>query len=354
MKVCIVTVYNSINSGSFWQARALGIVLNSLGIEVVYLRRKNTFFSTSSKIYQLMIIMNALLKKGIRKTEKVTKIYKEFAECQKVFKVIPNKKIYFNDIDLFILGSDTIWNLDSKFFDKNYKTFFGGDFKGKDVISYAASIANTSLDKIKKYKDIPEMLNNMKGISVRDEKTYKMVDELSNNDVKIVCDPTMLLRKEDYKNIEKTPIERDKYVLLYLFQSLTEEQIRNIKEFASKKKLKIINIVNDVNWSNKNILNTPNNFLNYMLYADYIITDTFHGSIFSINLNKQVVIIDRNKNKVNEFVKNIGLKEKLINDNNISDNLEKIIDYSFINSKLEEFRYKSLNFLREQINKEGK
>lgn len=348
MRVCIVTVYNSINSGSFWQARALGLFLERLGIDVVYLKRKNSIESSSSKIYQISYIMKKFLKKGFSESKKTYQMFKDFKKSQSSFKIIPNKEKYFRDVDLFILGSDTIWNLDENFFRKNYKVYFGGIFKNKDVISYAASIANTSIEKIKEYKDIPIMLNNLKGISVRDENTYTMVKELSQNNVRLVCDPTLLLTKRDYMEMEKIPKKKD-YIFLYLATQLSKNQIKDIKEFAEKNDLKIISTIFDREYCDRYIVNNPNNFLNYMIYADYIITDTFHGTIFSANLEKNFVVINRNKQKVNNFLETVKLNNRLINEETITEKFTKTINYDYCNEKLEEFRNESLNFIKNYL-----
>ena len=86
----------------------------------------------------------------------------------------------FNDIDCFILGSDTIWNLDNKYFASNYKRYFGGIFGDKKVITYVASVGNTPLETFKEYSDIPNMLEKISHISVRDEDTYHIVKNLCN------------------------------------------------------------------------------------------------------------------------------------------------------------------------------
>ena len=202
MKICIVTVYNELNSGSFWQAIALKSSLEKLGNKVVFLKRK------SIKIEVIKIILKKIMKGKFKEIRTQFNIFKEFRNIQKTtFETIANKKKYFKDIDYFILGSDTIWNLETKYFLRNYKKYFGGIFKGKKVFSYAASVGNTTLKTIKKHKDIPLMLNKMVDISVRDEPTYNIVKEISNRNVKIVCDPTLLLSKEDYQKIEPIPKE---------------------------------------------------------------------------------------------------------------------------------------------------
>lgn len=248
------------------------------------------------------------------------------------------------------MGSDTIWNLDSKYFQDNYKKYFGGIFEEKIVASYAASIANTSFEKISKYEDIPEMLENLKGISVRDQKSLDVISQLTNKKIDIVCDPTVLLCKDDYKKLIKDePIEKD-YIFLYLFDRLNEKQIKRLKEFAQKRNLKIISGNNKLAYCDKEVINLPYNFLKYMYNATYIITDTFHGTVFSSNLEKQFVVINREKQKVNNFLKQIGLERRIIDnsDERIEMLLEEI-DYNECKEKLENIRNSSIRYLKEVL-----
>ena len=160
MRICIVTVYNSMNSGGSWQAKALETFLKQEGHEVCFLKRSNSGGAPSSKINMAIKVLRRLVGHGVNEAKLQYNIFKKFLEEEKQFEIIPNNK-KFENIDLFILGSDTIWDLDRRFFRKNYKTFFGGIFGNKKVITYAASVGNTKIEKIKKYKDIPQMLNGM-------------------------------------------------------------------------------------------------------------------------------------------------------------------------------------------------
>lgn len=349
MKICIVTVYNTINSGSYWQAKALGMTLEKLGNETVYLKRKNDKNSSSSNLNKTIKLIKILIKCKFKETIITLKTFREFHKSEKNFSIIPNNEKYFKDIDCFILGSDTIWNIDSKFFLKNYKIFFGEIFKGKKVISYAASIGNTSIETIKKYKDIPEMLNNLHSILVRDQETSNMVKKLTNRQAEIVCDPTLLLTKKDYEKIENIPME-NKYIFLYLQKKLTNQQIKELKEFSSKNNLKIVSCGQYDRCADENIVNYPEAFLNYMLYADYIITDTFHGTVFSVNLEKNFIVLNQNKKKVNDFLYRVGLENRLINnDEKITSKFIEKIDYKKSNEKLNEFRKNSYDFLKQAL-----
>ena len=88
MKVCIVTVYNSVNSGSFWQAKALQKYLESIGVEVVFFKRKNDLNSSSSVFVQLITLIKKLIKGGPKLLLYYYKQFKEFKSNQKTFKIV--------------------------------------------------------------------------------------------------------------------------------------------------------------------------------------------------------------------------------------------------------------------------
>lgn len=305
---------------------------------------------SSSILFKVKAVIVESLKKGIKKGIKKIKTFKEFGKEQKEFKIIKKDSNKYKNVDLILLGSDTIWNLDSKYFRDNYKKYFGGIFKNKVVASYAASVANTSFEKISEYKDIPEMLEKLRYISVRDQETFSTITKLTNKKVEIVCDPTILLNKGDYKEIIKNEIVEKDYIFLYLFEKLSKKQIKSLKEFAKKRNLKIISGNNEFEYCDKEIVNVPYNFLKYMYNATYIVTDTFHGTVFSSNLEKQFIVINRKKQKVNNFLKQIGLEERIID--NSDEGIERLleeIDYNECKEKLENIRNSSKQYLKEII-----
>ena len=350
MKVCVVTVYNSVNSGSFWQAKALEIYLKKMGVEVYFYKRKNDLNSSSNKFIQKIKIIKSFLKTGIKGAQIQSKIYKGFNALQKEFNIINKKSTIYKKIDCFILGSDTIWNLESNYFSKNYEIYFGGIFKNTKKITYAASVGNTTYEKFVNYSEISKMLNDIKHISVRDEETYNIIRKFGIKNQRIVCDPTLLLTKDDYIKIEKVPMT-EKYIFLYLFSPLNKKQIEELQKFAKEKKLRIINGIKKENYCDEYIINSPYTFLNYMLYADFIITDTFHGTIFSVNLEKEFISINRKKKKVNDFLVRMNLKDRLINENDDMFNiLTKKVDYS--NCEKEKFRKESQKFIEYSLKEE--
>lgn len=345
MNICIVTVYNSLNSGSFFQAYSLGKFLEKKNINVYYLNVSNPSVSYLHYIYRLL----RLFFHGDFKMIKLEKErYNQFKRCHKKLRIIKKKSKEYKEIDTFILGSDTIWNVEDCYFQKMKKTFFGYFFKDKRVISYAPSFANTNYEIIDKDYSIREMLKEIDSISVRDNYSKKIIKNLLKKEVKVVCDPTFLLEKEDYKDfIKKT--RKEEYIFLYLFEKLSESYYKELNKFSKENNLKIISgtKIYNSNYSN----NYPENFISNIYGAKYVITDTFHGTIFSTIFEKNFVVIDKNKNKVNDFLLQVSLENRKIsdNDNDLIKKLNENIQYDSIKNKINMFKNESQNFLLQEI-----
>lgn len=356
MNICIVTVYNSVNSGSYWQAHALATYFEKKGDKVYFYERPTGINASSSKIFRLNRVLRALFKFNIKRVIRLCHMYIGFARCQKVFNIIsPKRQDELANIDFFVLGSDTIWNIESSYFLENRSTFWGGRFLNVPVISYAGSVANCSVKKCMAYPELKPMVNNWRFVGVRDEKTKEIISKLTDKEVCKVCDPTFLISRNEYAEMAPSVTEGS-YIFLYLFEDLTSEYERQLKSFAKKNRLKIISGLDQDRISDQVLVNTPMTFLRYMLSASYVITDTFHGTAFSINLEKNFVVIDRNKNKVNELLKMLNFSDRLVG---ASENLEKLfntkIDYDERRSIINEFKEYSLNFLdnaRESVSAE--
>lgn len=349
MKICIVTVYDSINSGSYWQAFALGQVLRSMGHEVCYFKRVKKGAS-SAKFTLFKRVLSLLLHGHFGEAgEFKIKIIK-FKKCAKNFRIISRADKEFESVDYFILGSDTIWNQDSKYFLRCKSVFWGDIFKEQRIISYAGSLANTKAEKLVPKNEYSKSLSRWKSISVRDEYTKQVFSKLTDKDIKVVCDPTLLLELKDYKSLAK-PVGGD-YIFIYLFKALSKDQDRELKDFASENGLKIVvgTYRNIVSQPYDFIINNPTDFMGHMLGAKYVVTDTFHGTIFSANLQKNFVVIDRSKKKVNGFLESVHLEDRIINDKlSISEVLSRSVDYSTADSIIKRIRKDSISYLKSSL-----
>ena len=345
--LCIVTVYNSINSGSYWQAKALGEFLGKNN-NVIYLKRSD-IDASSHPIKKIRRVVRYLVKLNLKGAIREYKTIKRFSKLEKNFPTIQTEDEAMTDIDCVVLGSDTIWNLDDKYFSKNYRKYFGGIFQNKKIITYAPSAANTSIAKFKEKPEIIDMLKNMSNISTRDQKTAEIVKHLTEITPTIVCDPTMLLTKEEYLTHAKKRLIKEKFIFLYLFRTLTESQIQQLRQFANNNNLKIVSGARYLNFADECFVNAPDLFLQNMVDAEYVITDTFHGTLFSAILNKNFAVIDRNKEKVIDLLNQLHLKERIVEDDEIVTKLQNVIGYKKTNKAISKLRETSINYLKNAI-----
>lgn len=345
--ICVVTVYNSINSGSYWQAKALGDYLGKSN-NVFYLRRSD-IDASSHPLKKIRRIVKYLVKFNIKAAVRELKIIRRFSRLGKNFRTIKMGDKAMANIDYVVLGSDTIWNLNSKYFEKNYKKYFGGIFQNKKVITYAPSVANTSVAKFEEKPDIIDMLNRMSNISVRDQKTAEIVKHLTGREPVIVCDPTMLLTKEEYLAQARKRLIKNNFVFLYLFDSLTGSQIKQLQQFAKEKNLEIVSGTKNFKFADRRFVNAPDLFLQNMIDADYVITDTFHGTVFSALLNKNFVVINRKKDKVADLLDKLHLEGQIVGNNDMIAKLQDSINYDKVNRTINKMREVSVNYLRSSI-----
>lgn len=351
MRVCIVTVHDSINSGSFWQARALGSTLEKLGHQAVYLRRSAYDHTGNLKKSKLKNLAGSFIYQGfgagilnLRKLMNFRKILRQMPE-------IGLSASETERIDCFILGSDTIWNFNSNYFRANRDIFLGKPFLAKKVFPYAASAANTSADCFREIDAIEETIRRWQAVSVRDEHTREILSSLTDREISVVCDPTLLLDKKDYAAMAGDVPEKN-YIFLYLFQPLAEKHARELAAFAKEKGLKIIcGSMGDMGVAcDKTIVNSPYAFLSYMLHADYVITDTFHGTIFSTNLEKRYAAVNRGKLKVNQFLAQLQLSDRLAEEGgSLTEILSRETDYERVRAGIAQMRSESLDFLKNAL-----
>ena len=252
--------------------------------------------------------------------------------------------------DLFITGSDQVWNLKLHRGDTSYMLDFIDDDKKKG--SYAASFGYSKIPK--EFEDISyRLLNKFSYLLLREQLGLNILQTLNiNKNGFQVLDPTFLLKREDYNRFT-TDKNREKYILFY-------DMIRskNLRQFAyqlSKKlKLKIICINTDFRgyYNMKNMyLVGPDEFIDLIAKSEYVVTSSFHGIIFSMIFNKNFYF-GLNKEKINNNSRIIDLANKFgFSDRNIEYISEiKDIEYNPINMKIEKERKKSIDLLMGMIN----
>lgn len=337
-KIGIITILGNNNCGNRLQNYALQEVLKKYCDKVDTLRNE-TFLNWNEKYY---IGILRLINKNIKSIFKVNKYFKNFDKKIKFsnrYVTIKSKRIS-KKYDFFVAGSDQIWKPTRK---RLSKIDLLGFAEPQKRISYAASFGLEKIDE-KYYKILREELPKFKAISVREEAGIEIIKDATGiENVSVVLDPTLLLEKDVWETIERKPenFDKKKYIFTYfLGDEKTEELVK-----------KIFGVEYSVVDFYKGIYG-PSEFLYLINHAEYILTDSFHGTVFSILFKKKFYVFDRKQidlnnnmnSRLDTLLGKLSLQERKINDLN-QINLNNVIDYEIVEKKLENERKKSYDFL---------
>ena len=332
-KVGILTFHDAHNYGAVLQAYALKKYIKSLGYDVKIIN------------YHHKTIPDGFPREGHEvRWDKFNKFIKELTDYEE--KVCTSEEdLEKLDIDFWICGSDQIWNTEiTRGFNKGF--FLDFETRGKKI-SYAVSMGIPNLPK-EYEEDFKNSINKLDYISVREETLKKYAEKFTDKTVTKTLDPTLLLNEKDYEDLIIDNKYGD-YVLIYALGP--DDRLTQItKKIAKEKNIKIIEL-NDKKQENyfcDQISDAgPDEFLSLIKNAKAVVTNSFHGTIFSIIFKKEFYTITRlNRNSRMENILDIvEMRDRLIDKIEEIDNV-KIQDYEKAYKKLEEEKEKSKDFLK--------
>lgn len=383
-KIGLVSCYFKDNYGSQLQAYATQKIIEDYGYEVETIDiSKNIDFSNGKKKYYLGQVFNYNFIKnkfGMIKLKIDKKINKElckninirnkrFKEFKKIYNLTPAYENYrklneiSKDYEAILVGSDQLWlpvNVVADYYTLNWVP------ENVKKISYSTSFGvSTVPDKYKEqYK---KFLNRIDYLSTREDIGKEIIKNLTDRDAKVVCDPTLLFNKDEWMSIqEEKPIYENKYILCYFLGNNIEYRkfAERLKEKTGCKIISLNHCDEFVKYSDEFADETPydigpGEFLNLIRNAEYVCTDSFHGTVFSLINNRKFYCFRRHnkksKNSTNSRLESllgrVDLKERLLEGNEeIDDVLKMKIDFDIVNEKIEEFRKDSKKFLEESLN----
>ncbi len=364
-KVGILTFSYSSNPGSVLQAYALQNTISSIsGFDASIINYtktragkpvfgKTVFFGpvkswSISKIIKWIICIMAYPLR-MRKYEKFfKKNYNHYSSDMYTREDLPDVEKKY---DIFVVGSDQVWNFGSPQVDTTH--FFDFVKDGSKKISYAASFGQVGVPEEKR-EIVKELISDFSAISVREPDGVNIVSELTGRQATWVLDPSLLLDKQQYHKLAKKPKQKG-YVFLYL-----REDSPRLMEFSEKlaesQGLTVIKVLN--HWLCKDgkplIALGPNEWLGYMENADYIVTNSFHGICFSVIFERQL-FVDRLKGAASSTNPRIeGMLKQFELTNRSIDSFESInsleaIDYNLVNAIKSRRKEESLHFLKEAL-----
>lgn len=364
-KIAIITLHYPYNYGSVFQAYALQTYLEKYDIEVEiidyiqeydYEKYKLFRIKQYSKRPQSMIADILGLYRNISRKNNFLKFRKRFLHLSlKKYHTVKEMDCLNDYYDAFVCGSDQIWNLDcTNGIDKAY---FLGFVKEKTKIAYAPSLAQYEFNN-DDYKEMSYYLNRFDFLSVREKTSKKYLKKVTNKDIDVVVDPTLLLNKEDYDVflLDKNHNRNQNYIFVYLLEN-NLKLLDYAKKISNEKKLKIIYISNiskkdDLIMSKyKNVFGTsPENFLKYIYNAKYIITNSFHATVFSIIFHKKFCTFRTKYSSLRmiDLLNSLELSDRLYSDNFL---IDKNINYKKVDNNLERIKAHSYKYIKKFITK---
>lgn len=348
MKIGILTFHDGINHGGFYQAYFLQQYLLSIGQNVEIINYKNDLHWLNE--YKAFLIT----KNPSRLVRNIIKII-NFRIDQKLLKAWPRRLITKPEClknitkryNYIIVGSDVIWDYEFKF-TGNDPVYFGYYlYPTHGLISYAASMGRSSC---RPPEYVINGLKKFNKISVRDDNTKEIVERYTGIDAIKVVDPTLLLNLGELRIGNKMNSkfkEIGDYILLYAYYFPDSWKIA-IQEFANKYDLAIVVIGYPQNIKSINKIHIgPVAWLEAFQFAKYIVTSTFHGTIFSILTNKPFVTIANSAidNKAGTLLRDFGLENRYLdtgfNEFYFFDDLNSLE----IMEKLEKYRLNAKHYL---------
>lgn len=251
-----------------------------------------------------------------------------------------------------LIGSDEVFSIDVGV----NPCLFGHDISSNIIFSYAASFGSTKLEDIDSFgckELISSGIDRMKFIGVRDISSKNIVHTLTNRDATLTCDPVILYGFENEILRAREEKIREKYILLYSYdKNLNDKkEVRIIKKIAKENHLKIWSVGYYHKWCDRNIMCTPLEIFKYFCNAEFVITDTFHGSVLSIITNTPISVILKNKNQKVEFLlEHYQMSERIVSKiEDLEKNYVRDYKYNEVNKLITQDRQESYNFLKNCI-----
>lgn len=385
-KVGLCTTFeNANNYGTMLQAFATKKCIENLGYECRMIRYKRKYdiifiFAQGLRIFEHGFFSHELKryrkKKQLKKCVNFSSIYVPRTYSVKKFQ----EEVFLNYVDTYygyrelckgssnynavVVGSDQLW-LPSGMRTNFFNLMFVDDHIKK--ISYATSFGVAHISRTY-WKDMRKYIPRINYLSVREKSGQKLIKEIVGLDAKVVVDPTMLLTKEEWEKMipDKKEISED-YIFCYFLG-----RNKACRDFAYQIKKKtgyrivVLKHLDEYIEADDDFGDIapadigPREFVNYIRYAKYVLTDSFHGTVFSILHHKQFMTFYRfrdsekmSKNsRIDTLLQAMGLEKRLYEkdkENAVKELIEKI-DYTDVDEKLSILRDKSKQFLADALN----
>jgi len=388
-KVGIVSCYFQKNYGSQLQAYATQKILDDWGVDnetinIVGLEREitntkykyfirnllNASISKDKIGYLKLSLLKRILKKSLGQKIKIReemfeKFSHEMFQLSRQYNSKKDLREHSKNYATFLVGSDQLWlpsNIEADYYTLNFV------HNNIPKISYATSFGVSTIPK-RQNKKACSFLKRIEYISVREMTAQKIVKGLTGKTVPLVCDPTLLFTSDEWQSIQKPErIITEKYIFCY-FLGNNPDQRTFAKRLKEKTGLKIVHlqhldeyIKSDESFADYTPYNIgPSEFISLIRDAEFILTDSFHGTCFSILHRKKFFAFNRYKanekhstnSRIPSLLSLLNISNKLLITNYDDIDINDDIDYDDVLRRLDDFRYFSKDFLKNALTSSG-
>ena len=351
MKCSIITIHHIHNFGSVFQAYSLYHFLKKNGYDAELIDYRPAYFDAGKNKVKTLLGKILHLKSYYsrkKKFENFIKTYDQLSDA--TYKSLKGlEKAYYNKNQIFIVGGDQLWNnyhICGK--DDAYKlNFVHNGMK----ISYGTSMGRDDFTE-EELQEIAYKTKDFKSIMLREKITVPMLEKYSKVPVSHVIDPVGLLDVEEFKRIAKKPMIDKPYAVMYLADS--SEILDGAIDILSKKLgLKIVHICG---FKKKCYCDKfekglgPEEILGYILHADFVLSASFHATMFSLLFNKQFATLlpgTKTNARIEDILKSVGFENRIIRSVDELGQIELPVEYDKVNGIMEEFKRNSAKALLE-------
>lgn len=350
MRTVTITLHDTINSGSSLQSFALQRFLQNNGIENEIIDYVPEYIENNGRF------LKTLIRKVLyhRETKQQKLNFKAFN--QKFLKVTSTRYRNYDQLiknppvaDCYLAGSDQIWNAG---YACGRDPAFYLAFTDKAKIAYAASIGREDVPDTE-CKIYTQYVKNYYAVSVREKTTKNMLEKLLDIPIEYVCDPVLLNPVETYRSMESPKLLDEPYALVYLVKpgEMLEQTIQYIRK-AYKCKIVVIGGFREKCSCDLHLKSIgPQNFLSLIDNSTFVLSGSFHATVFSHIFQKDFAVIlpERNQARMVQFLEVSGLQNQIIRDkSNISQAIKKV-EFSDPTKRLNVFSDASKQWLLDKL-----
>ncbi|OUP32152.1 polysaccharide pyruvyl transferase family protein [Bacteroides sp. An19] len=356
MKIGILTFHRALNYGAVLQAYALQDYLRKQGLDAKIIDYRQPFIESQYACFSIrrclsknpLIFIYHIMREILNLNNRIGK-KRHFRNFSKKYLRVTSKVFHKDeipqDMDLYLHGSDQIWNAKLT---GGYDLVYFGKYPTKHGLkaSYAASMENREYTK-SDGKIISEGLAFLDVISVREKGLIKLLKPYTEKNIVQVVDPTLLTDRVTWDAIVSSVQEEEEYIFIYVVGIQNNQKVRCLATKVANR----LGVKKIIDCKEKGL--SPEEFVSYIKNAKFIITDSFHATVFSIIYHRDFYTVASNLGsdlRFTSLLDSIGLEDRVVYDN------VRTVDYIDyrklkIDERLSLYTLASKQFLQNILNK---